>query len=161
MASSNWWRIHMCTGPLNIWQIYEVSQKTDSFCVFFFLSPTLRFALMSCRPSLAWTPSCLQEPCTSWSVLRLYLSLTQVTHGYKVYKVCRDAECLKQVCLFIRPHQNNIHTRTSNLFVIKKQVYYQSQKQKILIMCFKMSHYKYVCLQIWPGGDRNGSFPRF
>lgn len=36
---------------------------------FLSLSPTQRFVSMSSPLSLAWTLWCLQEPCTSWSVL--------------------------------------------------------------------------------------------
>ncbi len=51
--------------------------------IFFFLSPTQRFASMSCPPSLAWTPSCLQEQCISWSVLEVCVLYFEHGHTCK------------------------------------------------------------------------------
>lgn len=52
-----------------------------SWFIFYFLSPTQRSVTMSCPLSLAWTLSCLQEPCTSWSVpevcLRFIVNMTK------------------------------------------------------------------------------------
>lgn len=50
--------------------------KLIGWFIFYFLSPTQRFVTMSCPPSPAWTLSCLQEPCTSWSVLKECLRFT-------------------------------------------------------------------------------------
>lgn len=38
-------------------------------------SPTQRYATMSCPLLPAWTPSCLLEPCTLWSVVNTYRRL--------------------------------------------------------------------------------------